>query len=158
MQNSRLCRPSPVGASGARGRFRAFGVVPLPRSHTSSWLFISHSAAVEQTQRHRRTVKAAAAPGPPSNAGPCATRTVDGDWMEVMSCDFLVIGSGIAGLSYALKVASKGRVIMISKETANEGSTAYAQGGISAVFGKDDSVESHIQDTMRAGGYLNTYE
>ena len=83
---------------------------------------------------------------------------VDADWEERLSCDFLVIGSGIAGLSYALKVASKGSVIIISKETANEGSTAYAQGGISAVFGKDDSVESHIQDTMRAGGYLNTYE
>ena len=93
---------------------------------------------------------------PPS---PCVARSVDdSDWCEVLSSDFLVIGSGIAGLSYALKVAEHGTVIMVSKETANEGSTAYAQGGISAVFGKDDSVESHIQDTMRAGGYLNTYE
>ena len=88
---------------------------------------------------------------------PCCSQSIDGDWDEVLTCDFLVIGSGIAGLSYALKVANNGSVIMVSKETANEGSTAYAQGGISAVFGKDDSVESHIQDTMRAGGYLNTY-
>ena len=117
-------------------------------------------AAQPKTCRKKfAAIKASAGQTYADSPSPCVARCVDdSDWCEVLSCDFLVIGSGIAGLSYALKVAEHGKVIMVSKETANEGSTAYAQGGISAVFGKDDSVESHIQDTMRAGGYLNTYE
>ena len=124
--------------------------------------FDPHNSLAARSRAQRRKplpLKASAGQSSTNPPSPCAARSVDdSDWCEVLSCDFLVIGSGIAGLSYALKVAEHGRVIMVSKETANEGSTAYAQGGISAVFGKDDSVESHIQDTMRAGGYLNTYE
>ncbi len=64
------------------------------------------------------------------------------------SCDVLVIGSGAAGLSLALRVAPHGKVIVLSKGPRNEGSTYYAQGGIAAVFDESDTVESHVEDTL----------
>lgn len=72
--------------------------------------------------------------------------------------DFLVIGTGIAGLSYALKVAQHGSVIIVSKTTINETATWYAQGGIAAVMYNPDTYEKHIQDTMSAGNFLNNEE
>jgi len=66
-------------------------------------------------------------------------------------CDLIVIGSGAAGLSLALKMAEHCNVIVLSKSDINEGSTRYAQGGIAAVFDDDDSIESHIADTLNAG-------
>lgn len=66
-------------------------------------------------------------------------------------CDLLVIGSGAAGLSLALKMAEHCNVIVLSKSDVNEGSTRYAQGGIAAVFDDDDSIENHIADTLKAG-------
>lgn len=60
--------------------------------------------------------------------------------------DFLIIGSGIAGLSYALKVAKHGKVCMITKANEDESNTKYAQGGIAAVMYSPDSYEKHIQD------------
>ena len=65
--------------------------------------------------------------------------------------DFLVIGSGIAGLSFALKVAPYGKVLVISKTKLGETNTAYAQGGIAAVTYEPDNFEKHIEDTMIAG-------
>lgn len=69
-------------------------------------------------------------------------------------CDFLVLGSGIAGLSFALAAAEHGRVVIVTKRTAAEANTWYAQGGIAAVTDKSDSFESHVEDTVAAGAGL----
>jgi L-aspartate oxidase len=68
--------------------------------------------------------------------------------------DFLVIGSGIAGLTFALKVAKVGSVAIITKKERAESNTNYAQGGIAAVMAKDDSLELHVRDTLNAGAGL----
>ena len=68
-----------------------------------------------------------------------------------LSCDVLIIGSGAAGLSLALRLAEHSSVIVLSKGPISEGSTFYAQGGIAAVFDETDSIESHIDDTLIAG-------
>jgi L-aspartate oxidase len=70
------------------------------------------------------------------------------------SFDFLVLGSGIAGLSYALKVAPYGRVAIVTKKDRAESNTNYAQGGIAAVTSKEDSFELHVRDTLEAGAGL----
>ncbi|MCK4638865.1 MAG: FAD-dependent oxidoreductase, partial [Bacteroidales bacterium] len=68
--------------------------------------------------------------------------------------DFLVIGSGIAGLSYALKVADYGKVCIVTKSNTEETATKYAQGGIAAVMYTPDTYEKHIRDTITAGDKL----
>ncbi len=68
--------------------------------------------------------------------------------------DFLVIGSGIAGLSFALKVADFGGVVIITKKSDSESSTNYAQGGIASALGEDDSMEKHVADTLATGDGL----
>lgn len=68
--------------------------------------------------------------------------------------DFVVIGSGVAGLRYALEVAKHGSVAVITKAEPHESNTNYAQGGVSAVLCPSDSVESHMRDTIVAGAYL----
>src|SRR5688572_8889740 len=68
--------------------------------------------------------------------------------------DFIVLGSGIAGLSFALNVAPHGRVAIITKKNRAESNTNYAQGGIAAVTSKEDSFELHVRDTLEAGAGL----
>ncbi len=67
-------------------------------------------------------------------------------------CDVLIIGSGAAGLSLALKLAEHAHIRVLSKGPFSEGATMYAQGGIAAVFDESDSIESHVADTLVAGG------
>lgn len=67
------------------------------------------------------------------------------------SCDVLIIGSGAAGLSLALRLADQHQVIVLSKGPVTEGSTFYAQGGIASVFDETDSIDSHVEDTLVAG-------
>ena len=69
-------------------------------------------------------------------------------------CDFLVIGSGLAGLSFALKAAKTGKVVIVTKSVLEETNTNYAQGGIAAVRYKPDNFEKHIQDTLECGDGL----
>jgi len=68
--------------------------------------------------------------------------------------DFLVLGSGIAGLFFALKVAPRGRVAIVTKKDRAESNTNYAQGGIASVTSKEDSFELHVRDTLAAGAGL----
>ncbi len=68
--------------------------------------------------------------------------------------DFLVIGSGIAGLRAAISLAESGRVVVLTKADPRESNTGYAQGGIAAAFGTDDSPDLHARDTLAAGDGL----
>jgi len=68
--------------------------------------------------------------------------------------DVLVIGAGAAGLSLALRVADQARVAVFAKGPLTEGATLYAQGGVSVVLGKNDTIESHVEDTLNAGAGL----
>ncbi|MDD2943123.1 MAG: L-aspartate oxidase [bacterium] len=72
----------------------------------------------------------------------------------MVSADFLVIGSGIAGLTFALKAAEHGSVAILCKREMQEGNTLYAQGGIASVTNPEDSFASHVTDTLQAGAGL----
>jgi L-aspartate oxidase len=72
--------------------------------------------------------------------------------------DFLIIGSGVAGLSLALKVADFGHVTVVTKKEVMESNSSQAQGGIASVFSEVDSFDLHIQDTLAAGDYLSNRE
>ena len=74
----------------------------------------------------------------------------------VKKFDFLVIGSGIAGMSFALKVAHKGIVALVCKTTLEDANTYFAQGGIASVTNLlVDNFEKHIEDTMIAGDHIS---
>ena len=71
-----------------------------------------------------------------------------------ITTDFLVIGSGVAGLSFALEASAHGDVLLVTKRGAEESNTKYAQGGIAAVLSGADSFDAHIADTLQAGAGL----
>lgn len=68
--------------------------------------------------------------------------------------DYLVLGSGIAGLTFALRVSEFGKVALVTKKSDTESNTNYAQGGIACVISEDDSFDLHILDTQIAGAGL----
>jgi L-aspartate oxidase len=68
-----------------------------------------------------------------------------------MECDFLIIGSGIAGLSFALRASMLGSVVVVTKKEGNDTATNLAQGGIAAVVSTMDTFELHVQDTLQSG-------
>ena len=71
-----------------------------------------------------------------------------------ISCDYLVVGSGVAGLSFALEASAHGDVVVVTKRSRDESNTKYAQGGIATVLAQSDSFASHVSDTMAAGAGL----
>jgi L-aspartate oxidase len=73
---------------------------------------------------------------------------------ETISCEYLVIGAGVAGLRAAIELAPLGRVLVIAKDRLTESSSEYAQGGIAAALNDDDTMELHEQDTLAAGDGL----
>jgi L-aspartate oxidase len=71
--------------------------------------------------------------------------------METLTTDYLVIGSGLAGLWFTYKVKDTGKVILVTKKESAESNTNYAQGGIAVALGEDDTPELHLKDTLKAG-------
>ena len=71
-----------------------------------------------------------------------------------METDYLVLGSGLAGLYFALRASQHGRVVVVSKRSLTEANTRYAQGGVAGVLGPDDSPRKHVEDTLRVGDGL----
>ncbi len=74
--------------------------------------------------------------------------------MDRLNADFLVIGSGLAGLNFALRAAEHGKVVVITKREPDDAATAWAQGGIASVIDGDDSFAEHVKDTLTAGAGL----
>ncbi|MBR4945682.1 MAG: FAD-binding protein, partial [Kiritimatiellae bacterium] len=74
--------------------------------------------------------------------------------MRTINCDYLVVGSGLAGAMAAIGLAAHGRVLLVTKRTLDESNTNYAQGGISCVMGEDDTFDLHLADTLDAGAGL----
>ena len=72
----------------------------------------------------------------------------------MLEADYLVIGSGLAGLYFALRAAEHGRVLIATKRAPAEANTNYAQGGVAGVLDPDDRVEAHVEDTLRVGDGL----
>ena len=78
--------------------------------------------------------------------------------MKTITCDFLIIGSGLAGLSSALELSKFGKVTVVSKVSSEECNSLYAQGGIACVMDENDTLENHIIDTINSGCGLSQKE
>ena len=74
--------------------------------------------------------------------------------MKVLDCDYLIIGAGLAGLSAAVELAPHGQVVLCAKRALTESNSSHAQGGIAVPIAEDDTIESHLQDTIVAGAGL----
>ena len=79
---------------------------------------------------------------------------MNGEADNYLDTDYLVLGSGVAGLTFALRAATHGRVLIVTKRSPEQSNTLWAQGGVSAVLGSDDSVDAHVADTLAVGDGL----
>ena len=75
--------------------------------------------------------------------------------MKTLDCDYLIIGSGLAGLTAALHLSEHGKVVVATKKAPSESNSNYAQGGIAAVVADEDSFDLHVNDTITVGGALS---
>src|SRR6187549_3604875 len=73
---------------------------------------------------------------------------------DILQTDFLVLGSGIAGLRAALTLARHGQVLVVTKDQPTESNTGYAQGGVAVAIAADDDTDLHLDDTLKAGAGL----
>ena len=150
-----MARGSPAACSGRCVAVRGSPAACSSRAATSFRRNAAAGGRVVNRARARRR-----APMPPvavieNPAGVTVTEsTGKDDRKSSLRVDFLVIGSGISGLSYALEAAEFGKVAVVTKDVAYEGSTHYAQGGISAVIDPNDTAEEHARDTQIAGDFL----
>ena len=150
-----MARGSPAACSGRCVAVRGSPAACSSRAATSFRRNAAAGGRVVNRARARRR-----APMPPvavieNPAGVTVTEsTGEDDRKSSVRVDFLVIGSGISGLSYALEAAEYGKVAVVTKDVAYEGSTHYAQGGISAVIDPNDTAEEHARDTQIAGDFL----
>ena len=78
----------------------------------------------------------------------------DGNSKNRVVCDYLIIGSGLAGMTAALQAAKFGKVVIVTKSSAEECNTRYAPGGIACVVDESDTFDAHIADTLKAGAGL----
>ena len=131
---------------------------PLQRPATATFDLRSRrcAKALVQLKRYSRRATGGAKARSRACVVPLALQQAPSDGPFSHSVDFLVLGSGIAGLTYALKMAKHGSVAVVTKGKAFEGCTQYAQGGVCAVLDQHDSVQSHIEDTMIAGDHINS--
>ena len=70
---------------------------------------------------------------------------------DTLQTDFLVLGSGVAGLRASLGLARHGKVLVVTKDQPTESNTGYAQGGVAVAMGNDDTISLHLEDTLKAG-------
>ncbi|KAJ3708890.1 hypothetical protein LUZ61_012595 [Rhynchospora tenuis] len=141
-----LClEKGPLQASRVHGiSFKRLTEIEVSRFSSISRLICRRNHSLSQSRSTARIY-------PTRTATRASLQDKDSDTKYV---DFVVIGSGVAGLRYALEVSKHGSVAIITKAEPYESNTNYAQGGVSAVLCPTDSVESHMQDTIVAGAYL----